>query len=174
MHQVGTERNDNFIPLLSHPPSTYGGLKWSHNGIFEFFCSIFGIFYYALGRNETERQHLSSFFLGLFQPILSLNEAIMAFFNFFQFFCNFFRNFQLRFMYGRNETIIFIFSLFHPISTDFCLKWSDNSIFFYFLNYFAIFLEFSIMRQVGTERNDNFYFLPFSSSFNLWCLEMER
>ena len=67
---------------------------------FEFFCYFFGIFYYALGRNETERQCLFSFLLGLFQPILTLNEAILAFFNF-----------------------------------------------------FVIFLEFQIMRQVETERN---------------------
>ena len=50
---------------------------------FEFFCNFFGIFYYALGRNETERQDLLSLFLGIFQPILALNEAIMVFFNFF-------------------------------------------------------------------------------------------
>ena len=60
MRQVGTERNDNFILFLSHPTSTYGGLKWSHNGIFQisldFFSFFFGIFYFALGRNETERQ----------------------------------------------------------------------------------------------------------------------
>ena len=37
------------------------------------------------------------------------------------------------------------------------------------LNFFGI----SIMRQVGRERNGNFYFLLFSSSFNLWWLEME-
>ena len=75
---------------------------------FEFFCYFFGIFYYALGRNETERQYLFSFFLSLFQPILALNEAILAFFNF-----------------------------------------------------FAIFLEFQIMRQVEMERNYNFYFPSF-------------
>ena len=36
MRQLGTERNETiFSPLLlSHPPSTYGGLKWNHNGIF--------------------------------------------------------------------------------------------------------------------------------------------
>ena len=90
---------------------------------FEFFSYFFGIFYYALGRNETERQYLFSFFLGLFQPIPALNDAILAFFN--------------------------------------------------FLNFFAIFLQFCIMRQVGTERNDNFYFLPFSASFNLFWLEMK-
>ena len=60
--QVGTERNETiiFILFLSHPPSTYGGLKMSHNGIFliffEFFCFVFEIFNYALGRNETDRQ----------------------------------------------------------------------------------------------------------------------
>ena len=76
-----------------------------------FFYYFFGIFFYELGRNETERQDLFSFFLDLFQPFLALNEAIMVFFN--------------------------------------------------FLNFFAVFLEFSITRQVGTERNDNFYFLSF-------------
>ena len=79
---------------------------------FEFFCYFFGIFYYALGRNQTERQYLFSFFLSLFQPIPALNDAILAFFN--------------------------------------------------FLNFFAIFLEFSITRQVGMERNYNLYFLSFS------------
>ena len=55
----------------------------------EFFCYFFVIFYYALGRNETERQDLLSLFLGIFQPILALNEAIMEFFNFFAFFLAF-------------------------------------------------------------------------------------
>ena len=63
---------------------------------FEFFCIIFGIFYYALGRNETERQYLFSFCLGLFQPILALNEAILAFF------CNFIE--ILNYASVRNET----------------------------------------------------------------------
>ena len=89
---------------------------------FEFFCYFFGIFYYALDRNETERQYLFSFFLGLFQPIMALNEAILAFFN--------------------------------------------------FLNFFAIFLEFLIMRQEGTKRNDNLYFLSFFAFSILFWLEM--
>ena len=50
---------------------------------FEYFSYFFGIFYYELGGNETERQYLFSFFLGLFQPILALNEAILALFNFY-------------------------------------------------------------------------------------------
>ena len=44
MRQVGTERNDNFILFLSHPPSTYGGLKWGHNGIFLIFLNLFALF----------------------------------------------------------------------------------------------------------------------------------
>ena len=38
-------------------------------------------------------------------------------------------------------------------------------VFFIFLNFLAIFLEFSIMRRVGTEQNDNFYFLSLSHPF---------
>ena len=55
----------------------------------EFFFFFFRIFYYALRRNEAERQYLFSFFLGLFQPILALSEAILAFFNFLNFFAIF-------------------------------------------------------------------------------------
>ena len=86
---------------------------------FEFFFFFFRIFYYALRRNEAERQYLFSFFLGLFQPILALNEAILEFFN--------------------------------------------------FLNFFAI-LNFASGRE---ERNYNFYFLPFSASFDLFRPEIE-
>ena len=46
-------------------------------------------------------------------------------------------------------------------------------IFFNFLNFFAIFLEFSIKRWVGTKRNDLFYFLYFSTISNLFWLEMK-
>ena len=56
---------------------------------FEFFFDFFGIFYYALGRYETERRYLFSFFLSLFQPIMALNEAILTFFNLLNFFANF-------------------------------------------------------------------------------------
>ena len=105
-----------FIFSLSRPSPIYFGLKWSHNCIFlifEFLCYFFGIFYFALGWNETKRQFLFSLFLCLFQPILAWNKAIMIFFN--------------------------------------------------FLNFVAIFLEFSITRRVGTERNDNLYFFSFSA-----------
>ena len=131
----------------------------------------------------------------------------------------FFWDFLFRVGLERNETIIFIFSLFRPFPTCFDLKGSHNGIFlifwtfllfywnfllcvveerngpinFFFLflcifqpvlalnevimvyfnsfNFISIFLEFSISRWVGTERNDNFYFLLFSSFSNLFGLE---
>ena len=46
-------------------------------------------------------------------------------------------------------------------------------VFFNFLNIFAILLEFFILRRVGTERNDNFYFLYFPAFSNLFWLEMK-
>ena len=54
---------------------------------------------------------------------------------------------------------------FHS-SSDFTDQKSWNEaimVSFNFLNFFAIFLEFSITRRVGMERNDNFYFLSFTA-----------
>ena len=162
---------------------------------------------------KTERYLLYSLFLGLYQPILAWNEAIIVFFNFLNFFAIFlefsisrrvgterngmtvafsafsnlfwlemkperyilifwilllfFWNFKLRLGWERNVTIIFIFSLSRHFPINFGLKWCHNGI----LNVFAIFLEFSITSRVGTERNDNFYFLFFSAFFNLFWLE---
>ena len=88
--RVRQERNGMtiFIFSLSHHFRTYFGLKWTHNGIFfifQLFCYFFGIFYFATGRNETERYFLYSLFLGIFQPILAWNECITVYFNFFNF-----------------------------------------------------------------------------------------
>ena len=65
--------------------------------------------------------------------------------------------------------IIFIFTLSWSFPTCFALKWGSNGI-FNFLNFFTVFLEFSITGHVGTKRNDNFYFLSFSAFFNLFWL----
>ena len=43
----------------------------------------------------------------------------------------------------------------------------------YFFRFFPIFLEFSIKRQVGMERNNNFYFLPFWAVINVFLLQMK-
>ena len=54
------------------------------------------------------------------------------------------------------------------------LPWNEAiMVFFNFLNFFAIFLEFSISRRVGMERDDNLYFLSFSAFSNLFWLEMK-
>ena len=139
---------------------------------FEFFCIIFGIFYYALGRNETERKYLFSFLLGLFHPIQALNEVIIIFFNFFQFLYYFFGLFYYALDWNETERKYlssFFLGLVHRI-----LALNEViMIFINFLNFSAISLEFSITRQVGTERNYNFYFLSFSSSFNRFWLEMK-
>ena len=70
----------------------------------------------------------------------------------------------------RSETIICIFPLSRPFLTNFILKRSPIVFFFNFLNFFAIFYEFSITRRVETKRNDNFYFPSFSAFFNLFWL----
>ena len=134
------------------------------------FCYYFGIFYYTLGRNETERQYLFSFFLGLFQPILALNEAILTFFNFLIFFCNFFG--ILNYASGRDGMkLLFLFSHFLGIFEK-ILAWNDTIMVFFsffFLIFLLFFLEFSITRWIGTKQNDNSYFLSFSTFCNvLW------
>ena len=83
-----------------------------------------------------------------------------------------FWNFVLCIGQERNETKIFIsilLILFLPI-----LAWNEFIVvFFNFLNFFVIFLEFSITSRVKTKRNDNFYFLYFSSFYYLLWLEMK-
>ena len=83
----------------------------------------------------------------------------------------FFGNFLLRVGWERNRTKRqFLFSLFLCVF-QLILSWKEAIIVFSnFLNFFAIFLEFSIMRRIGTERNDNFYFFPFSAFSNLFWL----
>ena len=107
---------------------------------------------------KTEWYLLYSLFLGLYQPILVSNEAIIVFFNFLNFFAIFF--WILYFVSCRNGTErndSFLLCIFLPI-----LFWEEPiMVFFNFLNFFAIFLEFSITRRVGTERTDNFYFFFF-------------
>ena len=45
-------------------------------------------------------------------------------------------------------------------------------VFFNFLDFFPVFLQFSITRRVGTKRNDNFYFPSFSSFSCLFWSEI--
>ena len=123
---VGQERNGMIIFIFSLSQSflTYFGLKWSCNGIFqffEFFCYFFGIYNYGSGRNWSEQNFLFSLFLSLSQPILTWKEALRVFYN--------------------------------------------------FLNFFAIFLEFYITCRARINWNDNFSFFSFSDFLNLFWLE---
>ena len=63
----------------------------------------------------------------------------------------------------RNDNFYFpSLSLFQPV-----LAWNDAiMVFFNFLNFVAIFLEFSITHRFGTERNDNFNFSLFLGLFH--------
>ena len=45
-------------------------------------------------------------------------------------------------------------------------------VFLNFLNFFSFFFEFTIMRREGTERNENFYFISFTSFSNPFSPEM--
>ena len=59
--------------------------------------------------------------------------------------------------------------LFQPI-----LAWNEAvTLFFNFLNFYAVFLKFSITRRVGIERNHDFYFLSFSAFSDLLWLEIK-
>ena len=60
--------------------------------------------------------------------------------------------------------IIFILSLSLPFPTIMASN-EAVTVFFNFLNFFAIFFELSVTGRVETKRNDNFYFLSFSPVF---------
>ena len=131
---------------------------------------FFGIFYFVLGRNGAEWEFLFCLFLGLFLPILAWNDAIIVFLNFFAFVLEF--SVTRRVGTKLNDNFYFIS---FPSFSNLFLAWNEAvMVFFNFLNFFkffSIFLEFPISRRVGTERNDNFYFLSFLAFSNLFWLE---
>ena len=55
--------------------------------------------------------------------------------------------------------MVFLFSLFHGILQPILAENEAIVVFFNFLNFFAIFLEFSISRRVGTEQNETTIFI---------------
>ena len=70
----------------------------------------------------------------------------------------------------RNGTIILfslVLILFHPILAS----KEATTVFYNFLNFFAIFFEFCITDGIGTERSDNFYFLSFMTFSTLFFLQ---
>ena len=84
-----------------------------------------------------------------------------------KFFLLFFWNFLLRVGLDKTKQLFF-FSLFLCLFEPVLACSEAIMVCFNFLNFFAIFLEFSITLRVGTERNDNFYFLSFPAFSNLF------
>ena len=121
---------------------------------------------------------LFSLFLGLPQRILARKVAIIVFSNFLNFFTFFFAIFH----YGscRNSSerfILFYFIIFFFLFlglSQLILAWREAiMVFFKFLNFFAIFMEFPITGLVGTRWNE--FSFPFFSAFpNLFWLEKKR
>ena len=132
------ERNETivFIFSLSHLLSTYFGSKCSHNGIFLIFLNFFAFFLeFSITRWVGTKLNEKIYFLS-FSAFSKLFWLYMKPCWHFLIFLQFVWNFQLSVRLGRNETIIFIFSLSQPFSTDFELKLSHNGIFFIFLLFF--------------------------------------
>ena len=94
---IGQERRVTiiFIFSLSQPLPTYFGLKWGSNGIslnfWIFFLFFFGIFYYSLGRNGSERND-NFYFLSFpaFSSLFWLNMKPQWYFLIFWIFLPFF------------------------------------------------------------------------------------
>ena len=89
------------------------------------FFNFFAIFWEFLltrrvGTNRNNNFYFFSF-VSPFQSILASNEAVTVFFDFLNFFA-IFLEFLLRVGKERNGTIIFIFSLSLPFSTNFGMK----------------------------------------------------
>ena len=138
------------------------------------FLNFFAIFLeFCLARRERTKWSDNFYFLSFsaFSNLFWLGMKPSWYFSIFWIFLLFFWNFHLPIGKEWNGAIIFIFSLSQPFPTYLGWKWCHNGIFIIFFNFFAILLEFSLTRQIGTERNDNFYFFSFSSFFNLFWLQ---
>ena len=142
--------------------------------LFSNFLNFFPIFWNFLLRVWWEPIRMISFIFSLswlFATYLGLKRSHNIFFLFFEFFCYFHGIFF--FESGRNtsEGFFFYFLSFSAFAILFCLKRSYDGV-SNFLNFFAIFLEFSITGWVGTDQN-HFFFLSFSVFPNLFWLEMK-
>ena len=138
------------------------------------FFNFFAIFLeFSLSRREGTKRSDNFYFLS-FSALFNIFCHDMKpywYFSISWIFLLFFWNFLLSFGKERNKTMVFIISLSQLSITYFGLEWSRNGI-FQFLNFFSIFLEFSLPRREGTKRSDNFYFLSFSAFSHLFWLGM--
>ena len=78
-------------------------------------------------------------------------------------------------MSGKDETKwYFLFSLFLSLFKTILDRNEAIKVFFNFLNFLAIFLEFSITVRVRTKRNDSFFFSLSQSFLNYFGLKWSR
>ena len=138
-----------------------------------FFIFLLILLEFSITRRVGTKRNCNFYFFhsSTFSNLFWLGMKPQRYFLIFLIFFLFFWNFLLRVEWEQNGTAIFIFSIPRPFPTYFGLEWSHNSIFWFF-DFFSLFLEFSIICRVRTERKDNFYFFSFSAFSNLFWLEM--
>ena len=128
-------------------------LWWCFPKFWSFFLFFFGISYSRSGRNASERFFFSLSF-SAFPVLFWLEKKLWWSFLVFWIFWLFFWNFPLRVGKEHIGTIFFLCSLFLHLSHPILASKEAMMVFYNFLNFFAIFLEFSIMGRVGKHRND--------------------
>ena len=142
---------------------------------------FFGIFYYELGRNSSERFFLFSLFLGLSQLILAGKVSKMVVFSFFNFFC-YFLEFSIMSLVGTHRNDFFLFLFFFPLFPglrQLILAWKEATMVFF--NFFEFFCYFFWIFYYGLGRKSMeqfflfFFFLSFSAFPNLfWLGKMQQ
>ena len=158
---------------LCRPLPTNFCLKRSHNCFFLIFWICFAIFYeFSITRLVGIKRNDNFYFpcFSVYSNILCLEMSHNDIFKFSEFFFYFFWIFY--YASGWNGTWrYFLFSPLLSVS-PLILAWNEAIIVFYnFLNFFVMCLEFSITHWVGMKRNDNLYFLSFWASSNQFLLE---
>ena len=153
MGRVGRNGSEQYVSLYLFPGLLQRILDWKE-AIMEFFnfLNFFAIFYYASGRNRTEQNN--NFYFLYFLAFFNLFWLEMKPQRYFLIFWLFYWNFLLRIGLERNGTERqFLFCYFPILLWPILASNESLMIFFNFYNFFATFLEFSIMRRVGTKCN---------------------
>ena len=144
--------------------------------VFSNFFNFFAIFleFSIPSRVGTHRNYFFFFFSlsWLFATYFGQKRSYDGIFKFFECFCYFFRIFY----YGSGKHTLkrfFLFSLFLGLFQPILVGKEAIMVFSNLLNFFAIFLEFSITSRVGIHKNDFFFFFfhSFSAFPDLFWLE---
>ena len=140
------------------------------------FLNFFAIFleFPIPGWVETHRNEFCYFLSFSAFPILFWLEMKLCWcFLIFWIFLLFFKIFYYGSVRNTSERFFFLFSLFHSFSQPIFAWKGAMMVFSNFLNFFAIFLEFSFLGKVETHQNEFCYFLSFSAFPILFWLEMK-